>query len=200
MSGVLTFDEAAHAYFLDGHRLPSVTQVLERTGIVDYSFIPPATREMALERGSAVHAAIALDLENDLDEASVEPIMGYVQAARNARRDLGIAKPDLFEQRGYHPQYRYAGTVDLIAGDLLLDWKTNSAEWWVRLQTAAYAAMQPEPGRFKRMAVELHDDGSYRLETFKVSDYQRDFNDYLCCLRVVQMVDEHDKRRTRRAA
>ena len=194
MKGVLTFDESTHTYTLDGYRLPSVTQVLERTGIVDYSFIPPRIRDMALERGSAVHAAIALDLENDLDEASVEPIMGYVIAARNARRDLGIVKPDLFEQRGHHPQYRYAGTVDLIAGDVLLDWKTNSAEWWVRLQTAAYAAMQPEPGRFKRIAVELHDDGSYRFDVFKCTDFRRDFQDFLCALRVVQMIDEQKRK------
>lgn len=190
-----TFDEPAHRYYLDGIRLPSVTEVLERTGIVDYSRIPPATREMALARGSAVHEAIALDLDGDLDEASVEPIMGYVEAARAARHDLGIGTPDAFEKRGYHAQHRYAGTLDLIFGDTLLDWKTNTAEWWVQLQTAAYAAMQPEPGRLTRLAVELHDDGSYRLITFKPSDYRRDFNDFLCCLRVVQMVDEHDKKR-----
>lgn len=195
----LTFDEAAHAYYLDGRRLPSVTQVLERTRIVDYGYIPPRTREMALRRGSAVHTAIALDIEGDLDEASFEPLMGYVEAARAARRDLGIAIPDCFEQRRYHPQHLYAGTVDLIYGDILLDWKTNSAEWWVRLQTAAYAAMFGG-GEFRRIAVELHDDGTYRLETFKAKDYRRDFNDFLCCLRVVQMVDEHDTKKARTAA
>lgn len=195
----LHFDEGTHTYILNGRVLPSVTQVLERTGIVDYSFIPPRTRQMALERGSAVHASIALDLEGDLDEASVEPLMGYVEAARAVRHDLGITTPDTFEERRHCPRYLYAGTVDLIFADILLDWKTNSAEWWVRLQTAAYAGMFGG-GKFRRIAAELHADGTYRLETFKASNFTRDFNDFLCCLRVVQMVDEHDKRKTRAAA
>lgn len=184
------FDSAEHAYYLGGKRLPSVTQVLERVGIVDYSHIPPATREMALARGSAVHEAIAYDLDGDLDEESVAEIMGYVQAARAVRSALGITTPDCVEVRKYHPTYLYAGTADLIAGDILLDWKTNSAEWWVRLQTAAYAAMQPEPRKFRRYAAELHEDASFRLLPFEPSAFTRDFNDFLCCLRVVHMIDE----------
>lgn len=200
---MLTFDADTHTYRLDGRVLPSVTQVLERTGLVDYSFLPPATRDMALARGRAVHEAIALDLEGDLDESSLEgqdgSIAGYIEAARSARRDLGIiGQPELFEHRAHHPAYLYAGTCDLIHGDLLIDWKTNKAEWWVRLQTAAYAALHPEPGRFRRIAVELHNDGTYRLLTFAASNYRRDFADFAAALRVLQLLDEHD--RTRKAA
>ena len=195
MSGELQFNEERHEYSIGGRVLPNVTSILERVGIVDYSFIPPATRDMALERGSAVHAAIALDLEGDLDEASVEPIMGYVEAARAARRDLGVEKPEAFEKRGYHPQYLYAGTLDLVTPEILLDWKTNGAEWWVRLQIAAYEAMQPNPGTRTRIAVALFDDGTYSFKDtiYKCSDYRRDFNDFLAALRVVQMIDEHRK-------
>lgn len=195
----LTFDDALHAYYLDGQRLLSVTQILERTGIVDYSYIPPRTREMALERGRAVHEAIALDLEGDLDEASVEPIMGYIAASRSAMRDLGIIQPDAWECRGYHPAHLYAGTFDVLADKVLLDWKTNSAEWWVRLQLAAYAAIQGGGASITRIACELHQDGSYRLITFPAKDYRRDFADFLAALRVVQMIDEHDSRKRKAA-
>lgn len=196
---LLTFDADAHAYYLDGLRLPSVTQILERTGIVDYSYIPPRVREMALERGRAVHEAIALDLEGDLDEASVEPIMGYVAAARSALHDLRITKPDEWECRGYHSAHFYAGTFDVLAGRVLLDWKTNSAEWWVRLQLAAYAAMQGDGMTITRVACELHQDGSYRLITFPAKDYRRDWADFLAALRVVQMIDDHDSRKRKAA-
>src|SRR5262245_2178024 len=61
MPGLLEFDPTTHTYRVDGVRYPSVTQVLERVGIIDYSYIPAPTREMALARGSAVHAWTAHD-------------------------------------------------------------------------------------------------------------------------------------------
>ena len=47
---LLAFDPDAHAYMrrIDGAPIPSVTQVLERCGIIDYSMIPARTRRMAL--------------------------------------------------------------------------------------------------------------------------------------------------------
>ena len=191
MTPTLTFDPAAHEYRLDGKRLLSVTQVLERAGIIDYSRIPPATREMALARGRAVHEAIALDIEGDLDESSVEPIMGYVEAARAARAQLGIARPDRVECIGYHPRYLYAGTVDFAHGYLVGDWKCNKVEWWVRLQTAAYAAMQPEPGLFRRVGVELHGDGKFHIEPFEARHFRRDMADFLAVFRTAQLLDEN---------
>ena len=67
----LRFDPDSHLYRVDGIIVPSVTQVLEDVGIVDYSRLPGSTREMALRRGSAVHAACHYDDEGDLDETQL---------------------------------------------------------------------------------------------------------------------------------
>ena len=66
-SDALVFDEASHLYTLDGERLPSVTQILQRAGAIDFDHIPPQIRERALARGTAVHRAVHYFNENDLD-------------------------------------------------------------------------------------------------------------------------------------
>jgi hypothetical protein len=66
-SDALVFDEATHTYTLDGERLPSVTQILQRAGAIDFSHIPPTILEAARERGTAVHKAVHYFNENDLD-------------------------------------------------------------------------------------------------------------------------------------
>jgi hypothetical protein len=190
---VLEFDETTHTYSIAGARVPSVTEILGSCGIVDYSHLPPETREMALARGRAVHEAIALDIMNDLDEASAEEagVMGYVEAARGARINLGLGSASV-EQRVWHPLYRYAGTLDLLAGELLIDWKTGTVESWVRYQLAAYsAAVSAAAGltahgdaRIRRIAVELHADSSYRIYELSGTDQLDDFQTFLCALQI----------------
>lgn len=181
---ILAFDAASHVYTLDGVRLPSVTQALESVGLVDYTFIPPRTRIMALERGRAVHEAIALDLEGDLDEDSVAELMPYVEAARAARRHYGIERPDAWEYASYHDRFRYAGTLDLKCRELIIDWKTNKAEHWVRYQLAAYAAWFNEPTAIRRMCVELHDDATFTPYVFPAREFRSDFGVFLAALQV----------------
>jgi hypothetical protein len=168
--------------------------VLESVGLIDYSYIPWPTREMALERGRAVHEAIALDLEGDLDEESADEagILGYVQAARIARAALGILVPAAWEERVFHTGFRYAGTLDLRAGNIIVDWKTNQAEYWVRFQLAAYAAAIAQTdgrthwgaGLVRRVCFELHDDGSYRLFEFPAAEMFDDLQTFLAALRI----------------
>lgn len=190
----LTFDPATHSYQIDGIEVPSVTQVLESVGLIDYSYIPWATRQMALERGRAVHDAIALDLEGDLDEESADEagVLPYIQAARTARAAFGVLVPDAWEQRVYHPRWLYAGTLDLRCGDLLVDWKTNQAGYWVRYQLAAYAACIAQvDGRthwgaamIRRVCVELHGDGTFTLFEFGGESLFDDLQTFLAALRI----------------
>ena len=192
MAAALTFDPATHSYRIDGVDVPSVTKVLESVGLIDYSHITLETRRMALERGRAVHEAIALDLEGDLDEESARQagVIGYVEAARAARRALGIDKPDAWEHMAYHSHFRFAGTIDLICGKLIVDWKTEQAEYWVRFQLAAYASLLGKTSfagaSFRRVAAELHQDGSYRLIELPKSEWLDDFRTFLAALRVHQ--------------
>lgn len=188
-SAQLKFDRVGHRYALGSVELPSVTQVLGSVGLIDYSHVPWSTRQTTLERGRAVHEAIALDLEGDLDEesAAAAGVFGYVRAARKARADLGILAPDAWEHQAYHERLRYAGTIDLIAGDVVLDWKTDHAEYWVRFQLAAYAALvSAAPAKLRRICVELHENGSFRLLELARSSQHQDFQTFLAALRVYQ--------------
>jgi hypothetical protein len=63
----LVFDAISHTYTLDGEHLPSVTQILVRSGAIDFSSVPPTILEAARARGSDVHAAVRFYNENDLD-------------------------------------------------------------------------------------------------------------------------------------
>ena len=178
------FDEEKHIYTLDGRPVPSVTQILQAVGNVDYSHIPPSTRRWALERGRMVHLYTQYDDQAVLDDSCVDPhIAPYLAAWRRFRAETGFT-PDLIEHRGYHPEHGYAGTLDRRGihpklGRVMLDIKTNNAEEWVRLQTAAYSALFPDPATYTRVCVELKGDETYRLVTFPGKEFRRDFQDFL---------------------
>ena len=173
IDAAIQFDPEPHVYTVGGKVIPSVTQILEDTGIVDYSTLPPSIRDSALERGEQVHKAIALYFQGDLDESSVaENYQGYFQAALTFCSDVDMkTEPSGLEKRGYVESPEYCGTLDLEGSLLvprvgrrntLVDWKTGGAEPWVRLQTAAYAKFFEHPATRYRVCVELHANGSYR--------------------------------------
>ena len=155
------FDEAMHRYTSPaGLRLPSVTECLKEGGFVDYTFCTALARE----RGSAAHEAIHFDVEGELDEASVDPIVApYVEAARVARRELEV-EPIMAEAVVYSDLYGYAGKLDLLCylrGKrrlAIVDWKTGDAPPAVGLQLAGYAGawheMTGEPV-IERLAIRL---------------------------------------------
>jgi hypothetical protein len=189
-----TFDPIRHIYTLDGRPLISVTQVLEYSGLVDYSFLPPSTRNMALARGSAVHLATALDDEGDLDYDALDPVLpGYVDGWREFRGDTGFV-PDLIEQRAYHPKHLYAGTRDRRGKfptskfRRTLDIKCGNAEPWVWIQIAAYMAFDEDPRATLPYVVELPGNGKWR-EYPRPADWSFDlyFNYFLSCLTVTRL-------------
>jgi hypothetical protein len=188
----LEFDAATHTYRAGGVIVPSVTQILEAVGVVDYSYLPPATRNMALARGSAVHLACQFDDEGDLDEGALDPaLLPYVLAWRAYRAEVGFV-PQEIERRVHSSRYGYAGTLDRTGtngrGDLcLIDLKTSRAEGWVKLQTAAYTGALDEPRRYLRGCAELHADGTYRALWFPAAEWQLDFGDFLACLHVYRL-------------
>lgn len=198
----LIFDAELHLYTVDGVVLPSVTQILEAAGVVDYSYLPPATRRMALGRGSAVHQATQFDDEGDLDESCMdEELAPYLAAWRRFRAETGFA-PDLIEYRSHHPKYGYAGTLDrrgsfATGARAIVDLKTNSSEGWVRLQLAAYAAFFEDPRAYRRVCVELRKDGTYRAIEFSAAGYAADFGRFLACLTVYRLQQEYGRLATK---
>lgn len=189
----LTFDAATHTYYWCGVRVPSVTQVLEDVGIIDYSHIPDPIRRHALDRGSAVHLATRYSDEGDLAETTVsDEIRPYLRAWQNFRLQANFS-PNYIERQYYQQRYRYAGTLDRVGyyllpevttAPVLLDIKAGEAPDWVRYQLAAYAAFYQNPAQFRRVAVELHKDATYRIFEFDCADHSRDLSVFLSALTV----------------
>lgn len=208
MHSSVEFAEDRHEYRVDGVVIPSVTQILQATGIVNYDHLPAPIREAALLRGRRVHAATHFDDEGDLDESTLsEELLGYVAAWRSFRANSGFV-PELIEHRAFNAEYRYAGTLDRM-GTLsngkkaVVDIKTNSAEPWVAMQIAAYQGFLPEPRSYWRMCVELYRDGTYRLpfgEILRCAKWHEHFQDFLCCLGAWNARQKYAPRTQERAA
>jgi hypothetical protein len=170
----VVFCEEAHTYTLDGVALPSVTTILAR--LYDFSFVNDAVLQAKADLGRAVHLCCELDDADDLDEASVAPaVQPYLDGYRLFKQHK-CTTVIATEQVVYSP-LGYAGKYDLLTefeGERwLIDWKTplviNPA---VALQTAGYVLALPRaqatPARkIRRGALQLKEDGRYRLHEFK---------------------------------
>jgi len=193
----LVFNEETHTYSVNGEELPSVTQILKAARLIDYSMIPQEYLQAAARRGRAVHQVLEL-LDNDLLDPASEidgEIAGYVGAAIQFYRDAQF-EPHLVEFRNYHRTYRYAGTLDrtgLLAGKqrAIVDFKTGLVMPGHALQLAAYLAMLENPRSYRRLAVELHDDGTYKVHEYDPAAQREDFDTFLAALRCWRFNQRH---------
>lgn len=185
----LLFEPERHIYTVDGVQVPSVTQVISHAGLVDYSSVPEWMLNFKAQIGTAAHLATELDDDGDLDESSVDPrVLPYVDAYRLFREQSGFEIVS-YEQRLYHPRYRYAGTCDRVVRDAskqlgILEIKTTAQHYEraVAIQTVAYWSAfnycQPPYARARRRyALHLRGDGSYRLHRY--DDHARDLAEFL---------------------
>jgi hypothetical protein len=182
-SKTIDFDAERHMYTVAGHPRPSVTQILTAAGLIDDAWYTIEARA----RGHAVHVACHYLDEGDLDPAWLEssPFAGYVRSYQRFVADVGFVC-DRIEERLFNATHGYCGTCDrtgLFRGcdpanpNVLLDLKTGGNEAWHRVQLAAYAACQPDPGRFRRFNVYLSRDGSRaRLTERTPGMYLADWN------------------------
>ncbi|MEN6440510.1 MAG: hypothetical protein ABFD97_18200, partial [Syntrophobacter sp.] len=159
----LTFDEATHTYRVNGRPIPSVTGILRAENFIDTAFFTDYGRE----RGKLAHLAIHLLDMGELDEESLDPVLSpFVEAWKRFRADTGVEIIES-EQPIVDPLRRYAGTPDKIAmlygKTTVLDVKTGTVSPWVRLQLCAYCEAK---GIYRRAAVQLNDDGTYKMHTY----------------------------------
>lgn len=168
---MLIYDDDSHTYTLDGRVVPSVTQII--APLYDFSRVDPQVLAAKAMLGKAVHRATELHDAGALDDGSVHPLVRpYLDAWLKFRLDTGFVPVEI-EQRVHHPVMGYAGTLDRV-GDMdsgersLLDIKiVRALSPAVGVQLAAYEhayalrfAVKPV---LRRRAVQLRDDGSYRL-------------------------------------
>jgi hypothetical protein len=203
----LAFFAPDHTYELDGVRVPSVTGVLHRAGLIDFSHVPPSILAAALERGRVVHQAIHFWNERDLDVAAFDRqfpecapyLHGWITFTEQRR-----FVPVLNERHVASRRHQVAGTLDclgLLDGTaVLLDFKTGRPDDVAAdLQTAAYHALAAEwaeeddaLARFfaahpvvRRFAVQLRKDATFRIEAYADP---RDFRDFLTLVAAQQIV------------
>jgi hypothetical protein len=112
-SQAIAFEPIRHVYTLDGDPLPSVTQVLQSAGIIDFSGIPAPILLAARDRGAAVHKACHYynddDLDVDLFAAEYPDYWPYLSAWIAFRRESGfVLATSLDAIRGLGLIRRYA--------------------------------------------------------------------------------------------
>lgn len=175
----LVFDEARHAYTLDGAPVPGVTSVLKVCSAADYAGVDPAVLELAAERGRAVHRLIELDGQGRLDEDSLDArLRPYLAQWRQFLAQSGF-RPLLQEAQVASRRYGYAGTLDLFGelngGLALIDAKSvvrvmpttgpQLAGYELALRECA-PELLPADTKCPRFALQLAPGGRWRLEPF----------------------------------
>lgn len=177
-----TFDAETHTYVAGGTKVPSVSQILQTVGLVDYAGIDPAVLKYAAERSIAVHLACEYLDSDDLDMDSVDPLIAGYVAGWCAFRRANIfmtyesEQPHIGELHGR----RFGMTPDRLVtfGDQrhgILDIKcTTKIHEWASIQTAAYAIGLSAEGtaeervrKYRRAVVHLRRDGTYKFHEFK---------------------------------
>jgi hypothetical protein len=184
----LTMDPETHVYTLGDQVLPSVTEILRGSGVVNDRWWTDAGRW----RGSAVHNACWYDDQNDLDESTLDPALrGYVDAYRKFRQETGFVATDI-ETPLYNDLLGYAGTPDRI-GKIhdkklcLPDLKSGAPSKVTRYQTVAYVACLPSPRKYTRMEVRLQANGKYFLQVYEPKDFDRDFKKWQAIVEIFHL-------------
>lgn len=175
-----TFDPTDHRYTIDDLMVPSVTQVLNEIGFIDFSAVPWDILHDAQARGTYVHTVLHYWLEGDFDLADVEErYRGYVDSALEYLSLAGVRglehpethQPIAVEYRFWDRARRFAGTLDYVAWDpdgvlAIIDWKTGQpSDVAAPIQTAAYEhglrlTLFPDHAfPIRRRAIKLHKDG-----------------------------------------
>ena len=199
----LTFREDDHSYFLDGVRIPSVTQVLKGAGLIDYSGLlnmPDGYKRLqAAQRfGTAVHKACELyDLDN-LDEQSLDPALrpyldGWIKFLDES--DFVIEN---IEMMVCSVKYRFAGKLDrsglLYDKRTILDIKSSFEIMPANhIQNGGYTIAYNEGKQVKdkvyqRAVVQLRGDGTYKIE---LSKDPNDLNIFLSALTIHNFKEAH---------
>lgn len=169
---VLTFDEEQHRYTIDSYPVSGITGLIRRHRLDEnFKFIP----EEAKEKGIRIHEAVYFDGEHEaglnplpLDESTVEPEeLGYVEAARRARRELKLEATGLEVLVG-SDLYWYATKIDFIglAGvdPIIINWKSGPEykSYAVQMQLESLLAAEVSGVMPRKiLGIHLRADGRY---------------------------------------
>lgn len=197
----LTFIPETHTYLVDGVEVPSVTQVLRDSGILDYRFVNQEVLHRASRFGTAVHRATELWDKGTLNMDTLAPaLLPYLEQWIAFRKDFGFV-PELIEYQDYSRKYRFGFTLDRrgmfgkssFAGKrALVDIKTGIDLPGFRIQTGAYDGAHNElfpKEKIKIRVCVLLGPDSYKIEEHKDKS---DFSTFLACLQIYNFRKLHN--------
>jgi hypothetical protein len=169
---IYTFDAAAHAYHVDGVRVPSITQLLDKGGLVNGAAY---FTEESRRRGHAVHSlCMDFELGNLTLERLESPYRGYVLGYVEAVTAL---KPtwDQIEIFDIHPTLRFGGRPDRVgqcfARYTVAEIKSAAKAKHHAVQTALQAILVggrhglPKAEDLQRLVIYVKANGKYSIES-----------------------------------
>ena len=173
---ILQFFDKGHVYMLDGEQIPCVSDLCRFLHREIYKEAPIWQLEAAADRGTKVHEAT--ELLDKTGRAEIEDdYLPYLEAYARFRREHEVAW-ELIEHPDYHPQHRYAGTIDrygMVDGLLtLVDLKTTYTVYKPLCGASLNLYRMILEARKKRvdklLIIHLKKDGRYRLVPIDFDD------------------------------
>ena len=129
MARILSFNEEAHEYQVNGEVIPSVSEIIRFISREIYGDVVQSVLDNAADRGTRVHKAtqmIDVVHEVECDEDIVPYVQAYVQFLKEHK-----PKWELIERSMYNPELMYGMTIDrygIVDGKkTLVDIKTSSS-------------------------------------------------------------------------
>lgn len=194
------FDQEKHLYTVAGKQVLSVTQVLAKAGICDFSHVDEEVRIHSMKRGQSVHWMLQLEDEGALNYRTVpRSLRGYRKAYKTWKQQSGFTP--LWIERQFVSKFGYAGTIDRAGSfpattmfgsgtSAVVDLKTGEIADWVRFQLCAYAAsVHPNPylaRNIRRIAVRVNSDGTHRVKEFPLCTWDSDWAKFIEAKRKVE--------------
>lgn len=196
---MLEFKEDTHEYFWDGRPVVSVTQTIDKAGMIS----PFAKNERAALFGKALHKTIELTEKGE--EVEYDPALEPWMESWRAYRDEWLAKgwsivKEYQERPLYSARYGYAGTPDVpFKNDKLIrlgDLKSGMGGPTAEIQLAAYCQLLsengfPEAGRIERVGLRVTDRGLFP-EPFDRRNHGIMFNTFLSALNLYRWRQKHN--------
>lgn len=180
------FDPKEHVYRIGGWWVPSVTQVIRSEFRMKSDEF---ATEWHLGRGTAIHAACALVLRNQLDWSTVDPeIEPRLRAFQQFVADWKSPAPKVIEEAMFSKRFMFAGQTDAVflenGGLTVLDWK-SAMDARVQVQLGAYSCLLREYRQLnmrKGVGVELRADGTYKAEWYPADALREGEQTFLAAL------------------
>jgi hypothetical protein len=146
----------------------SVTELLVKENFIDRTWFD----NYGATRGSYVHTACHLYDTGELDEEDLDPaLVPYLDGWKKFRAETGF-EASMLEERMVSDEYQFTGQPDRIGdwpkvGLCIIDIKSGSLQPWTAIQLAAYKILAGRNIRYKRFAVNLPGDGTYKVKEYK---------------------------------